>query len=290
VRVGEAEHLELVVDGLRGDHVVRGEPFRAFLNVQNTGNLPASYTLRVRIFDSDRNATLLDAVLYGSTLDPGGNRSDEHPVAIDLPRGPYVYNLTVTLNGTAQTLARAERVFAVYEAGEAPVAGELLAVEAPLTASWGATVEVVARFRNTGLVPIDGARFVGEVTHAGGVVATLAAAPQDVAPGQTVVFRVQFRAEASGRLEAGGHVEYAGLRTEERTSIVTVPAEGMPRWAVWAGMALGLLFLLAGAVGLVRRIRDASDQDRRRPLGPLRVRPPRERPPKGPPPRPPGTN
>jgi len=199
----------------KGDNVV----FR--LNVDNTGNVRLSPTIKIDVWNQDKTAIVKHMEFSKDMIIPTTEQGLTIPMdTSDLDIGQYWAEVTSVECYASETLT-----FDVLEVGALKAQGTLLSVTSPSWIKVGDTTLIEALFENNGEKTVD-ARFQGEITLGSKIVQILESESSSVDIGGLQTFKFYFTPKKEGKYIVNGMVLYDGKRTFEKSTVINVERKG----------------------------------------------------------------
>jgi hypothetical protein len=227
--VTDKQTTGLVVNNLQLFDTEEGMAFPLNMNATGTGNVDAQPVIRLNLTGVGKTTAASTYEIKNVTIKPRTAQDVYTTYPNTLPKGQYEARADVLFNGTS--IFNTTKQIEVFEKGVLKSKGELTAVkiEGSTFVNVGDTVKLVAPFRNTGEVGINGTLVcevredVGGTNETGGkLVGTAQSNTLEVLPGQTVDLATYYTPQKAGAYIVSGHVQYANKVTENKATVLTV--------------------------------------------------------------------
>lgn len=249
----------LVVNNLQLFDTEEGMAFPLNINATGTGNVDAQPVIRLNLTGVGNATSAGTYEITNVTIKPRTAQDVYTTYPNTLPKGQYEARADVLFNGTS--IFNVTKQIEVFEKGVLKSKGELTAVkiDGPTFVNTGDTVKLVAPFRNTGEIGINGTLVcevredVGGTNETGGkLVGTAQSNTLEVLPGQTVDLATYFTPQKAGAYIVSGHVQYANKVTENKATVLTVSDNSSGIILIVAGIVIIGALIAAGLYYLRR--------------------------------------
>ena len=234
------ESVKCRAGGVTLNDVESGFPLELETSVINDGNVRLAPTISVDVWDQKQENLLLSREVVGDIVLPTTKKKIIRAIPHSLKEGQYWANVNIRECGTSSLLT-----FSVLEKGGIADKGELLEITNKPWALTNETVQITAKFQNTGQRSVN-ARFKGAIRLDDKIVRLIETDEVIVPAGEVTNFDIFFVPEISGRYTLTGRVVYNKKLTFEKGTIINVnPAgEGPKKFGLLENMKKNMLPLL----------------------------------------------
>lgn len=221
-----------------------GDPIVFRATVNNDGNTRLRPKIILSILDQYQTQTLLTSTFLGSQVLPTRGKEILKEIENNLPVGQYFADIYIEDCDVTKLTT-----FDILEKGQFSDTGELIGIKTNNVVGVNELLPIVPIFRNTG-ARRELAQFKGEIRDlkTDKIVHVLESDSLEVAPGDTVEFRMFYTPDRSGDYQISGRVVYNNKITFEERSM-TIKVAGSSENYSW--LLFLMLYFIIGLVILI---------------------------------------